>query len=326
MVAARLALCPVFRANVIIDVDRFRVERKEVFQYDGTARNCLGPKSPTAPSLLTVPAGSWETHSHVIGLPPTFPFVVDRHYTPPAASVNDFINMIDCAGIDFGLLVQVSVHGTDNRLLVNALKSHPKRLRGIAVIDIKTSDLELEKLKLAGVVGVRILDIVGGGVGLTNLEATAARCAELGWHIQVGVKGENYPALVDRLLRLQVPFVMDHMGWCPASAGVQNPAFQAVLHLMRNADCMIKLSGGFRLSDSLSDWSDTITFAQALVEAAPDRVLWGSDWPHVGLYDENAVPTVGALLDLFAQTVPDPEMQQRVLADNPTRFYGRPGT
>jgi predicted TIM-barrel fold metal-dependent hydrolase len=234
--------------------------------------------------------------------------------------------MIDCAGLDFGLLVQVSVHGTDNSLLVHALESHPTRLRGIAVIDKKTSDDELEALKIAGVVGVRVLDIVGGGVGLTNLESTAARCAELGWHIQVGVKGESYPALVDRLMRLQVPFVMDHMGWCPASAGVKNPDFQAVLHLMRNSDCMIKLSCGFRLSDSLSDWSDTITFAQALVEAAPDRVLWGSDWPHVGLFNDNAVPNVGALLDLFARTVTDTQMQKRVLADNPTRFYGRPGT
>ncbi len=297
-----------------------------MFQYDGTARDCLGPKPTAAPTLLTVPSGSWETHAHVIGSPPEFPFVQDRHYTPPAAPAQDFIAMLDAVGLDFGLAVQVSVHGTDNRLLLQTLRAHSTRLRGIAVIDGKTSDAELAALKDAGVVGVRILDIVGGGQGLASLESTAQRCAELGWHVQIGVKGENYPALLPRLMRLQVPFVMDHMGWCPAAAGLNNPDFQAVLHLMRNANCLIKLSGGFRLSAGVADWTDTIALAEALIQAAPDRVLWGSDWPHVGLYESGEVPTVGALLDLFARTVADAAMQKQILADNPTRFYGRPGS
>lgn len=297
-----------------------------MFQYDGTARPCLGPRPSAAPTLMQVPPGAWETHAHIIGSQEEFTFVPDRHFTPPPAPAEDFIAMLDAVGLAYALAVQVSVHGTDNRLLLRSLRQHPDRLRGIAVIDANTSDAELATLAQAGVVGVRILDIVGGGQGLAGLETTARRCAELGWHVQIGLKGESYPALVPRLMRLPVPFVMDHMGWCPASAGVGNPDFQAVLHLMRNANCLIKLSGGFRLSAGVPGWTDTIPMAQALIEAAPERVLWGSDWPHVGLYEASQVPTVGTLLDLFARTVPDVALRQKILADNPTRFYGLPGS
>ncbi|HSW21100.1 MAG TPA: amidohydrolase family protein [Ramlibacter sp.] len=296
-----------------------------MFHFDGTARPCLGPKATRAPQLLRLPLGSWDTHAHVIGASPAWPLVADRHYTPPAAAPGDFMDMLDTVGVTHGVLVQVSVHGADNRLLVQALQAQPERLRGVAVIDSKTTDAELAELQQAGVVGVRMLDIVGGGQSLSGLESTASRCAELGWHVQLGARGENYPALLPRLMKLKVPFVMDHMGWCAASAGVQHPHFQAVLDLARNADCRVKLSGAFRLSSEEPEWADTIPMAQALIEAAPDRVFWGSDWPHVGLYDEAALPAVGDLLDLLARTVPDADVQRSILVDNPTRFYGRPG-
>lgn len=293
--------------------------------YDGTVRDCLPPIPATEPRRLVVPAGSWDTHAHVIGAADVYPHVEDRHFNPPAQPVDAFIAMLDAVGLTYGTLVQVSVHGTDNRPLLEALRAYPDRLRGVAVIAPDISDRDMAELVDAGVRGIRILDIVGGGVGLRHLETLARRCAEVGWHIQLGIKGESYPALVERLSRLEVPIVIDHMGWCPASLGVDSPEFRAVLDLVRNVSAYVKISGYFRMSAGSAPYADTIPFARALIEAAPDRMVWGSDWPHVGLYDEAKRPDVGLLLDTLLDFAPDAASRQRILAENPAALYGRPG-
>lgn len=296
-----------------------------MFHYDGEPSNCLAPRDVTPPRRISVPDGAWETHAHVIGLPPEFPLVADRHYTAPEATPQAFTGMLDRVGLSFGTLVQVSCHGTDNRLLLQALRAYPSRLRGVAVIAPECPDREMEELRAAGVTGIRLLDIVGGGVGLQNLEKLAARCAEVGWHIQLGVKGSAYPDLLPRLTRLRVPLMIDHMGWCPAAAGVQHPDFQAVLRLIRESHVSIKISGGFRMSTQPFPFRDTIPFAQAIIALAPERVVWGSDWPHVGLYEDGQRPDVGQLLDnLVDYTDGDLALQRQILVDNSARFYGCP--
>ena len=293
-----------------------------MLHFDGVIRDCLPPRPASAPQRIKVPVGAWETHAHVIGAAADYPFVPGRHFNPPPASPADFVAMLDRVGVQYGVVVQVSVHGTDNRLLLKALRQYTDRLRGVAVIDPDISDREVADLKDAGVRGIRILDIVGGGVGLQRLEVLADRCAEVGWHIQVATRGETYPKIADRLLKLRVPFIIDHMGWCAAKNGVGSPEFQAVLHIVRNSNCYVKLSGGFRLSAEAYPFRDVVAFAQALIEAAPDRMVWGSDWPHVGLYDPAAVPDVGRILEGLADYTNDPEQQRRILVSNPARFYG----
>lgn len=293
--------------------------------YDGTIRDCLPPLPVSAPRRISVPAGAWETHAHVVGARTKHPFVANRQYNPPPASPCDFAAMLDKIGLSYGVAVQVSVHGADNGALLEALRTYPNRLKGIAVINEDASDSELSELSGAGVVGIRLLDIVGGGVGVDSLEAIAARCADMGWHLQLGFRGESYPPLVKRLSTLPVPVVIDHMGWCSAAEGTEGDAFKAVLELVRNAGAYTKLSGSFRLSNEEAPYRDTFVFARALVEAAPDRVLWGSDWPHVGLYDPAVRPDVGQLLDGLADVVPDEAMRKRILVDNPLRIYGKPG-
>jgi predicted TIM-barrel fold metal-dependent hydrolase len=192
------------------------------------------------------------------------------------------------------------------------------------VIDPNITDKDVAVLKEAGVRGIRILDIVGGGVGLQNLEVLADRCAEIGWHVQVATRGETYPKIVDRLLRLRAPFIIDHMGWCAAANGIDSPEFQAVLHIVRNSDCYVKLSGGFRLSAESHSFGDVVPFAQALIDAGPDRMVWGSDWPHVGLYDPATVPDAGQILDGLSDYTADLEQQHKILVSNPARFYGIP--
>ncbi|MBI5132945.1 MAG: amidohydrolase family protein [Rhodopseudomonas palustris] len=297
-----------------------------MLHFDGVVRDCLPPRNSSAPRRIKVPSGAWETHAHVIGSEADYPFVAGRHFNPPPASPAAFVAMMDRVGLQYGVVVQVSVHGTDNRLLLQALADYPDRLCGVAVIEPTIRDKDIAALKDAGVRGIRVLDIVGGGVGLNNLETLADRCAEVGWHIQIATRGETYPDLADRLLRLRVPFIIDHMGWCAAANGVRSPEFQAVLHVVRNSDCYVKLSGGFRLSAQGYPFADVAPFAQQLIDAAPDRMVWGSDWPHVGLYDPNQVPDVGVLLDGLADYTGDVEQQKRILVDNPARFYGIPGS
>ncbi len=161
------------------------------------------------------------------------------------------------------------------------------------MIGPETGDREIAELKDAGVTGIRLLEIVGGGVGMAQLERMADRCAEVGWHIQVAAKGPLYPDLVPRLAALKVPFMIDHAGWCAAPEGIDAPAFQAVLRLVRENGCYVKLSGAFRLSGEAYPFADTVPFMRALLEAGPRQVVFGSDWPHVGLYEPGAGPMSG---------------------------------
>ena len=297
-----------------------------MLHFDGVIRDCLAPRPVSRPRRIDLPAGAWETHAHVIGPASDHPFVAERHFNPPPASPTQFIAMLDTVGITYGVVVQVSVHGTDNRFLLESLRAYPDRLCGVAVIDPNISDNEIAILKQAGVRGIRLLDIVGGGIGLKNLETLADRCAEVGWHLQIAARGEAYPDLAPRLTRLRIPFVIDHMGWCAAANGVESPEFQAVLTIVRDSGCYVKLSGGFRMSSMPFPFRDVVPFARALIACAPTRMLWGSDWPHVGLYDPKLRPDVGEILDGLADYTSNADDQRRILVENPKRFYGLPNT
>ncbi len=276
--------------------------------------------SPRRPRHFAVPAGAVDTHAHVIGLPPDYPLTEARSYTPPAAPPERYLAMLDATGMAHGVLVQVSVHGTDNSLLVEALRRQPGRLRGICVVGPGVSDQELETLAAAGVVGCRFNVLFGGGIGFDALDRLAPRIAALNWHAQFLLDARNLPQLAPRLARLPVPFVIDHMGHMPASAGVSHPGFQALLALLRNENCWVKLSGAYRLTGQGPPYADTIAFARALIAARPDRLVWGSDWPNVAF--NGPMPNIGDLLDLLADWAPDAEIRRRILADNAHRLYG----
>lgn len=286
-------------------------------------RACPGPQPvQRATTRFIVPPGAVDTHAHVIGLPPEYPFVANRSYTPPAASAADYLAMLDATGMTYGVLTQVSVHGTDNRLLVETLQANRQRLRGIAVIPLDCPDNEKAALKEAGVVGLRINVLYGGGVGFAQLEDYAALCREMGWHLQFLIDAGDLPALASRFAKLPVPFLIDHMGHFPTSRGTADTGFQALLSLVRDGG-WVRLSGAYRTStEGGPPYSDTIPFARLLAEAAPERCVWGSDWPHVANWD--AMMGVSDLLDLLADWVPDDALRQRVLVDNPQRLFGFP--
>jgi 2-pyrone-4,6-dicarboxylate lactonase len=286
----------------------------------GSAPPCPPPDpDPHGPTRFAVPPGAVDTHAHVIGTPPDHLFVEARSYTPPGAPAAAYLRMLDAAGMAYGVLVQVSVHGTDNRLLVETLRANPKRLRGIAVVALDAPERDLAALKDAGVVGLRLNVLYGGGIGFDQVERYGALCRELGWHLQFLIDARDLPPLAARLARLPVPFVVDHMGHMPVAAGVDDPGFRTLAALVRDG-AWVKLSGAYRLTDQGPPYRDTIPFARALVAAAPERCLWGSDWPHVANW--GVMPNVGDLLDFLTDWVPDGTTRRRVLVDNPHRLYG----
>ncbi|MGX9392813.1 amidohydrolase family protein [Nitrobacteraceae bacterium UC4446_H13] len=277
------------------------------------------PAVQPQPRLMQVPPGAVDTHCHVIGTPPDYPFVAGRSYTPPGASPAAYIDLLDTMGMTYGVLTQVSVHGTDNRLMVETLEANRARLRGIAVLGLEASDAERAALQAAGVVGLRLNVLYGGGIGFDRVEAYGALCKEMGWHLQFLIDAGELPRVAPQLAKLPVPFLIDHMGHFPTSRGVDSEGFQTLLALVRDG-AWVRLSGAYRTTVQGPPYDDTVPFAQALVEAAPERCVWGSDWPHVANW--GVMMTVADLLDLLARWVPDEELRRRILVDNPHRLFG----
>jgi 2-pyrone-4,6-dicarboxylate lactonase len=281
---------------------------------------CAGPDPhPRAARRLTVPAGAVDTHAHVIGLPPRYPLVAERSYTAPEASPTAYLAMLDATHMAYGVLVQPSVHGTDNRLLTDTMLAAQGRLRGICVVSPDVSERELAELAAAHIVGCRLNVLFGGGIGLDAIDTLARKVKPFGWHLQLLMDVRAIAPIAGSVAKLPVPWVIDHMGYVPANEALENPGFQTMLKLLRDSDGWVKLSGAYRVS-ARPPYADTIAMAQALVAARPDRLVWGSDWPHVS--HKGPMPNVGDLLDLLADWVPDAVTRDRILADNAHRLYG----
>lgn len=287
----------------------------------GPAPACPGPDpEPHGPRSFTVPAGAVDTHAHVIGLPPAYPFVAQRSYTPPQATPTDYLRMLDRTGMSHGVLIQVSVHGTDDRLMRATLRQHRRRLRGIGVMALRQPASAYEQARQDGVVGLRLNTLYGGGIGFDDLPEYEALARDLGWHLQFLLDARELAPLAPRLARLKVPVVIDHMGHFPAALSPACDGFRTLLELVRDG-AWVKLSGAYRLAEA-PPYADTIALARALIEAAPQRCVWGSDWPHVANW--NTMMNVGDLLDVLGTWAPSETVRNRILVDNPHRLYGFP--
>jgi predicted TIM-barrel fold metal-dependent hydrolase len=271
---------------------------------------------------LPVPPGACDCHAHVFGPAAQFPYAEGRDYTPPDAPPAAHLAMLDALGLARGVLVQPSVYRIDNRAMWAALEAAPARLRAVAVIGEETGGRELERMHALGTRGVRFNVLSSGGTSLELLERLARRIAPLGWHVQLHVAGPVLAELAPRLGRLPVAVVIDHMGNLRPEAGPAQPGFQALLALLRDG-AWVKLSAPYRLSREPAPFAAVIPFARALAEAAPERCLWGTDWPHPNLNDR-VMPNDGDLLDALADWAPDAEAQRRILVENPARLYGFP--
>jgi len=281
---------------------------------------CAGPRVDMQPLSWQVPFGACDAHAHVIGDGYEYPFVASRSYTPPAATEARYLRMLDGLGMTRGVLVQVSVHGTDNRLMLEVLRNHPRRLRGIAVAAADVGEPALRDMHDAGVRGLRLNVSVGGGVGFDALETLASRIAPMGWHVQLLTTPARLLDVAPLLPGLPVPVVIDHMASVGAADGVEHPAFKTMLDLVKGGRTWVKISGAYRASAQDRGWTDVDPMAQALLAAAPDRLLWGSDWPHVH-FSRRMMRTVETLESL-GRWAPDPALRRRILVNNPAALYG----
>lgn len=283
-----------------------------------TAPPCLAPLDTVTPPAFKLPALACDTHAHVIAAGTAFPLVEDRSYTPPPAPEDRYLKHLDALGLARGVLVQPSIYGTDNRYLLQVLARHPQRLRGVAVVDGAISDAELARMHACGVRGIRFNLLFKGGVGLDALEHLDARIDELGWHIQLLIDIRELPDLLPRLQLLRSPVVIDHMGHMPVASGMQHPGFASLLRMVGEQGWWVKLSGAYRISGQFDDFADVTPWARRLIEASPQSMLWGSDWPHVAL---QRMPDTGRLLNQLLDWASDAQQRELILADNPARLY-----
>jgi len=278
---------------------------------------CPGPPDHQGgPLPFRMPIGAVDTHAHVIS---AASFVPDRSYTCPEATEEQYIRMLDEVGMTYGVLIQVSVNGQDNESMLKALKNHPQRLRGVAVPLLGQADSYYQRMKDASVVGIRMnLMFSGGGLDISRLEECDALARDWGWHIQFLLDANDLPVLMPRMQKLKSMLVVDHMGYLKTSVGLDSPGFKALVDLVRER-AWIKVSGAYRLTNQEPPYQDVVPYAKALIDAAPDRCVWGSDWPHVANW--GVMPTVAQMLESLALYAPDESMRNRILCTNPQKLY-----
>jgi predicted TIM-barrel fold metal-dependent hydrolase len=283
------------------------------------------------PIDFEVPRGACDCHVHIFD-PARFPYDAGRRYTPPAAPIEDLRHLQAALQLERVVVVQPSVYGVDNSCTLDAVRELGSRARAVAVIDGSSSAAALDALARSGVRGVRVnLETVGESdpaAARRVLRETADQLAGRNWHIQLYTRLSVIAALKDDFARLPFPVVFDHFGGAKAELGTSQPGFGDLLALIKSGRAYVKISGAYRISDNTPDFPDATALAQALVAANPERVVWGSDWPHPG---RGATPTTlappypiddGRVFNLLAKWVPQAALRKKILVDNPARLYG----
>lgn len=286
-------------------------------------------------TAVDLPAGACDCHTHVIGDRATYPMVADRHYTPALASHEDLLAHLARNGLQRVVIVQPSVYGTDNRCMLDSLDRLDGAGRGVAVLDESADDGSLRALHRRGVRGLRVnLE----SAGARNADAAhsvllnwSERIAPLGWHLQVYAALDVIASLAERLATLPVPVVLDHFAMVPATTAQDDPRITPLLALLRDGNAYVKLSAPYRLAASgHPDREQVSAWARTFVQAAPERMLWGSDWPHTArdpgkaAHEESTYRKFpeDALIHGIGEWLPTASLRQQVLVENPARLYG----
>ncbi len=279
----------------------------------------LAPRKPR----WKAPPGATDTHFHIFGPSTQYPVVGDREYTPPDELPEACRHLFDTLGIQRAVLVQPSIYGTDNSCQLESAAKLGVPARVIVVVPPDTPDKELMRLHEAGARGIRFIFAHVGGLSPNDIERFAARIKDMGWHIQFLMRSKHLVELEPKLAKLSIDYVIDHMGFIrPAEGGLNQPAFQAMLRLIAGGRCWVKFTGAYRLSKQIPLYQDLHPFARALVKARPDRLLWGSDWPHAMITgQEFEMPNTTDLFELLPEWG-DEKVLKQILVDNPAKLFG----
>lgn len=288
----------------------------------------VAPRMPSAPPRQ-LPRGATDCHAHVFGPYERFPFSAPLSYAAPLAPLPVYLAMLAGTGMERGVLIQPAPYGRDPSAMLDALRSEPARLRGIAVADASISDQQLVEMNEAGVRGLRFVEMpdpsgVGrykGSIGVDQLVELAPRMKALGWHAQMWAKCEDLANVITPLLTLGIDIAIDHMGWLDIGRGIADPGFTRLVGLLADGRIWMKLSA-CRNSKSLPDYPDLRPFHDAFLRSNPDRLLWGSDWPFVRMGP--LTPDPSHLVDLYHDWVADEALRQKILVDNPATLFGFP--
>jgi len=288
-----------------------------------------GPVAEPKAPRMTPLRGAWDTHAHIFGPSDKFPYTPGRGYTPPDAPVENYLTLLDTLGCDHGLIVQGNAHGYDNRVLLDALARFPHRLRGVAITDTRIAPVTLRAWHKLGMRGLRFhlfpqKPNYVRGVGLEVFEVFRKTMAELGWVAQFFCDGrvlkDFAPAL--RAIAQDMPVIVDHYGMVDAARGVGDENFQALLKLVGDGAAHVKVSAAYRVSQRYPDYDDARALHAALLAANPERLMWGTDWPHPSI-DAAVMPDDGHLMDLFCAWTPDEGMRRTILVETPARLFLR---
>jgi predicted TIM-barrel fold metal-dependent hydrolase len=285
-------------------------------------RPCPGPRAVTSKPGWTAPPNSTDCHMHIFGPYGRYPLSPGRGYTPPEASIAMYQEMLSTIGLARTVVVQPSIYGTDNAVSLDAVAAlGADRARAVVVVDDSFDLAALRAMRDRGACGVRFNAVSGNGTPLDQLEALGEKLATLGWHLQLYAHAEEMVALEGVLARLPCPVVIDHMGGVKAAeGGTASPGFQAMIRLLEKG-AWAKLCG-YRSSAAGAPYADVAAMARAMIAAAPERCVWGTDWPHPSLHSPEEVPDDGALLDALGAWAPRDDQRQAILVDNPARLYG----
>ena len=284
---------------------------------------CAGPdRSPRRPAF-TMPPGACDTHVHVFGPAARFPFSAARSYTPEDCTLEDLDALHAALGIDRAVIVHGGAHGTDNAATLDALDRRPDRLRGVAVIPSGLPRREIEDMHRSGMRGCRMSTVVSGGASFDHLEALSAETADLGWHLVLHFHRSTELLDVEPILnRVGSTFVLDHLARITGEEGVESEPFAAVLRLLDTDRCYVKLASLYRLSAEPYPHLDMLPLIERVVAHRPDRILWGTNWPHP--ICPVPMPNDGDIVDLVPLWLPDETQRQMALVDNPAALYGFP--
>ena len=279
-----------------------------------------GPDPRPRKPQLKAPPKSCDSHNHIFGPADLYPYAPDRLYTPPDALLGDFLAMLDVLGIERAVIVQPSAYGSDNRCTEDAVARMQGRARAIAVVKPDTAAEELRRLDKAGFRGVRFnLIHTGGSTSLDALESLAEKVAPLDWHVQIYLRGRLLPEIEDRLRQLPVEVVIDHMGHMEAGGGLDQPGVKSLLRLLETGRVWVKLCP-YRYDHSGYPFDTAKALARTLAQARPDRLVWGTDWPHPDI-PGGEMPNDGDLLDALGAWFDDETVIHRILVDNPDALY-----
>lgn len=285
-------------------------------------KTCKAPDPDTRTPKFSLPHNATDAHCHIFGPGHIYPYAPDRSYTPPDAGLDDFKRLQSILGLTRAVLVNASCHGTNNDPILDAIAQSGGAYRGVANIDISFTEADIETLHAGGVRGCRFNFVrhLGGIPDMKEFHAIIERIRAFDWHVVLHFDAIDLVDFADLLDNLPIPYIIDHMGRVPTRDGLDQQPFRNLLEFARRDNCWIKVCGAERISSAGPPFTDAMPFASRIIEVAPDRVLWGTDWPHPNIKEH--MPNDGDLVDLIPLMATTAEQQQKLLVDNPQRLYG----